>query len=139
MTKKFDEFVKALEELCRAHKVSFGASDYDSLQVWDLEDEGEIFYSGPPEDRTKYEWIDVEMEKPNTQSYVEVCNELVLFSVAEARWVPANTVVVERTEKNIVYSVLNYQPEGWYDLDGKPLTHKVTHWRYKNGRGKNEK
>ena len=134
MTKKFDDFVKALEELCKAHKVSLGASDYDTLQVWDLEDGADILYSGPPEDRTKYDWIDVEKEKPEGECFVEVTyqSESESGPVLWAHWVPANTVAVEHWDKNIVYSVLEYQPEGWYDLGGKPLTHKVTHWRYKN-------
>lgn len=52
MTVKFDEFEKALEELCESHGVQISASAYDSIQVWDLEDGDEFIYSGL-EDRTK--------------------------------------------------------------------------------------
>lgn len=137
MTKKFDGFVKALEELCRSHKVVLMPDINGDLQVFDADDNGDLIYP-VTEDCAAYDWIDANEQKPDKQNYVYVCYEHTLFSVmalflvTEARWVPANTVVVEHWDKNIVYSVLEYQSEGWYDLDGKPLTHAVTHWRYKN-------
>ena len=39
MTKKFDEFVVALKELCRDHEVVLSTYGYDSIQVWDAEED----------------------------------------------------------------------------------------------------
>jgi hypothetical protein len=41
MSKKYDDFIAALTELCREHKVSLHPSDYDGLQIWDDEDGSE--------------------------------------------------------------------------------------------------
>lgn len=38
MSKKYDDFMKELEELFEKHKVYLCASEYDSLQVWDASD-----------------------------------------------------------------------------------------------------
>lgn len=36
MTRKFDNFVRALDNLCREHAVQLSTSGYDSLEVHDL-------------------------------------------------------------------------------------------------------
>lgn len=40
MTKKFDDFIFYLEQLCREHEVQLASDTYDGLGVWDL-NEGE--------------------------------------------------------------------------------------------------
>lgn len=52
MTKKYDDFMKELEELFEKHKVYLCASEYDSLQVWDASDNDFIDY-GHFDDMTK--------------------------------------------------------------------------------------
>jgi len=42
MTKKYNDFMKELEELCKKHEVYLCSSGYDSLQVWDASD-GDAF------------------------------------------------------------------------------------------------
>ena len=39
MTKKFDEFVAGLKVLCKKHNVVLSTYGYDSIQVWDADDE----------------------------------------------------------------------------------------------------
>lgn len=41
MTKKFDDFIFYLEQLCREHEVQLAPDTYDGLKVWDL-DEGDV-------------------------------------------------------------------------------------------------
>lgn len=53
MSKKYDDFIDALTELCRAHKVTLSPREYDSLQIWDDEDGSEPLYFPSIENRIK--------------------------------------------------------------------------------------
>ena len=50
---KFDAFVKALEALCRMHRVQLSPSMYDALQVWDLKGDESPLNFPDIEDRTE--------------------------------------------------------------------------------------
>ena len=52
MSKKYDDFMKELEELFEKHKVYLCASEYDSLQVRDASD-GDAFDYDCFDDMTK--------------------------------------------------------------------------------------
>ncbi len=42
---KFEAFVMALRELCLSHNVCLSTSEYDNLQVWNLEPGEEPLYN----------------------------------------------------------------------------------------------
>ena len=52
-TTKYEVFVSALRELCKAHGVMLCPSSYDMLQVWDLHDGENAICEDGIEDRTK--------------------------------------------------------------------------------------
>lgn len=57
MKEKAKKFYKELIELCKKHKICLSTSDYDGMQIWDLEndetEEWEIVYCNGIEDKTK--------------------------------------------------------------------------------------
>lgn len=46
MSAKFDQFMKALEALCRKHGCQLAPSGYDTIDVWDLQDGESPVYGG---------------------------------------------------------------------------------------------
>ena len=52
-TPKYDAFVAALRDLCREHGVQLAPSEYDSLQVWDLEEGEDPIYQDRITDKTE--------------------------------------------------------------------------------------
>ena len=53
MTAKYDDFMAELEVLCKKHQVQISVSDYDGIQIWDLNERDEIIHSYGIEDMTK--------------------------------------------------------------------------------------
>lgn len=53
MSKKCENFLRALDTLCREHGVVVATSGYDSLQVWDMGAGEDPIYS-VTEDMTEY-------------------------------------------------------------------------------------
>lgn len=52
MSVKYDNFKRALENLCLDHDVQLATTSYGNLQVWDLDDR-EPIYEDYIEDRTE--------------------------------------------------------------------------------------
>jgi hypothetical protein len=52
MSEKYDQFVKALEALCREHQVQLSISTYDTLDIWELRGEEHPIYASAIRDMT---------------------------------------------------------------------------------------
>lgn len=52
MSEQYDRFVEALEALCREHRVQLSVSEYDTLDVWELQGEDHPIYASAIRDMT---------------------------------------------------------------------------------------
>ena len=49
---KVEAFLKEIEKLCRKHGLCIAVSEYDAIQIWDLEPNDEPIHSVGIEDKT---------------------------------------------------------------------------------------
>lgn len=52
MSNQYDRFVQALEALCREHRVQLSVSQYDTLDVWELQGDDHPIYTSAIRDMT---------------------------------------------------------------------------------------
>lgn len=52
MSNQYDRFVEALEALCREHRVQLSVSQYDTLDVWELQGDDHPIYASAIRDMT---------------------------------------------------------------------------------------